>query len=66
MTIHEEENTMADEKNMIPELTLGFETAAASAVPQLTLETVAPTPATPAPAPAPTTPEGHMDAADSF
>ena len=42
---------MADEKNMIPELTLGFETAAASAVPQLTLETVAPTPATPAPAP---------------
>ncbi len=42
---------MADEKNMIPELTLDFEAAAASAVPQLTLETVAPTPATPAPAP---------------
>ena len=41
---------MADEKNMIPELTLDFESAAA-AVPQLTLETSAPTPATPAPAP---------------
>ena len=40
---------MADEKNMIPELTLEFETAAAAAVPQLTLETAAPTPATPAP-----------------
>ena len=40
---------MADEKNMIPELTLDFETAAAAAVPQLTLETAAPTPATPAP-----------------
>ena len=42
---------MADEKNMIPELTLDFESAAA-AVPQLTLETSTPTPATPAPAPA--------------
>ena len=41
---------MADEKNMIPELTLDFESAAA-AVPQLTLETSTPTPATPAPAP---------------
>ena len=41
---------MADEKNMIPELTLDFESAAA-AVPQLTLENSAPTPATPAPAP---------------
>ena len=40
---------MADEKNRIPELTLEFETAAAAAVPQLTLETAAPTPATPAP-----------------
>ena len=40
---------MADEKNMTPELTLDFESAAA--VPQLTLETSAPTPATPAPAP---------------
>ena len=39
---------MADEKNMIPELKLEFETAAA-AVPQLTLETAAATPATPAP-----------------
>ena len=41
---------MADEKNMIPELTLDAAPAAA-AIPQLTLETVAPTPATPAPAP---------------
>ena len=42
---------MADEKNMIPELTLEFETAAAADVPQLTLDPVAPTPATPTPAP---------------
>ena len=35
----------------VPELTLEPQTAAAAAVPQLTLETVAPTPATPAPAP---------------
>ena len=38
---------MADEKNMIPELTLGLD----AAVPQLTLESTAYTPATPAPAP---------------
>ena len=39
---------MADEKNMIPELTLET-TATAVAVPELTLEAVVPTPAAPAP-----------------
>ena len=39
------------EENKIPELTLE-PTAAATAVPELTLETAIPTPAPPAPAPA--------------
>ena len=44
------------EKNTMPELTLGMDTAA---VPQLTLETATPTPATPAPAPVETKKEAE-------